>query len=679
MECSNCHKVNAEGTRFCIYCGSLLQPSAAAQAAVPGAGPAGGTEQQVQTLTEEVRRLTEVVRRMDARLTGLEQGSAARLSPPAPSHVPPGTPAVGQIAERRPDTAAPPVPATAAASAPAKRQGMEWEQILGGNWLARVGVIALVFGAAFFLKLSFDNDWFGPVGRIILGILEGLCVLALAHYWRNQYPVFAQTLSGGGIAFLYLSINASFAADRLIGFYVALALLLVVSAASVFLALRAESMGLAVIGAVGAFASPFLLGAFRGGADAVRPGGSLELLIYVVVVGLGVAALSAFRCWRWFTLLALIGSLVFFMAWMSAFKGGLSLFEQEGALTLIFLIYVGATTLHQLISRQTPGPFDRSLMAVNAFSYFGFSHLILWDDRRSWLGVFSLLLALFYLGLGHVAQKRVTGKGGLNAFALSLAVVFLTIAVPVQISNNAWVTMAWAAEGTVLVWLSFFLKMGRFRLYSYIVFAGVAFRLFFVDTAVYRVAYYQSAYLPVLNERMMTFAFAVLTMYVAAHLLWKGAEDLTAGERRNSLAPRVFRLAASFFTLWVLSAEIITYFGTQLDAMSPADRAGAMGKTLKNSLNLSLTGLWAVYAVSALVVGINRRWRAVRLWALGLLIVPIGKVFVYDALTLEPVYRIIAFAGLGLLLVSSGYLYQRYRRAIKGLLTEKPEPSPPLP
>lgn len=676
MECPNCHKANAEGTRFCIFCGSPLLPSGAMQAAAPGTGPTGGTEQQIQTLSEEVRRLNEAVRRIDVRLTGMEQGSARRASQPAPSLGPLAAPAASQAAERRPDTVAQPVPATSAATGPSKRQGMEWEQILGGNWLARVGVIALVFGAAFFLKLSFDNDWFGPVGRVILGIFEGLCVLALAHYWRKQYPVFAQTLSGGGIAFLYLSINASFAADRFIGFYAALALLLVVSAGSVFLALRAESMGLAVIGAIGAFASPFLLGAFRGGADAVHPGGRVELLIYVLVVGLGVAALSAFRRWRWFTLLALVGSLVFFLAWRAAFHDRPSLLEPEGALTLIFLIYVGATTLHQLISRQTPGPFDRALMAVNAFSYFGITYRILWNYYNDWLGPFALLLGLFYLGLGYIVQKRITGKRGLNPFALSLAVVFITIAVPVAVAQHidrAWVTMALAAEGTALVWLSFFLKMHRFRLYGYLIFVGAAIRLLFIDTPLpqYGLLFYQPAFVPVLNERMLTFAFAILTMYVAAHLLGRGAENLTPGERRNSVAPRVFRLAASFFSLWVLSAEVINYFGNQLNAMSTAERAGAMGRTVRNSLNLSLTGLWAFYAVAALVIGINRRWRAVRLWALALLIVPIGKVFVYDVFTLEPVYRIIAFAGLGLLLVSSGYLYQRYRRAIKGLLTEK--------
>jgi uncharacterized membrane protein len=61
----------------------------------------------------------------------------------------------------------------------------------------------------------------------------------------------------------------------------------------------------------------------------------------------------------------------------------------------------------------------------------------------------------------------------------------------------------------------------------------------------------------------------------------------------------------------------------------------------------------------------------VRLYALALLTIPIVKVFVYDVFALDQVYRIIAFVGLGVLLLISGFLYQRYSKAIKGFFAEK--------
>jgi uncharacterized membrane protein len=53
---------------------------------------------------------------------------------------------------------------------------------------------------------------------------------------------------------------------------------------------------------------------------------------------------------------------------------------------------------------------------------------------------------------------------------------------------------------------------------------------------------------------------------------------------------------------------------------------------------------------------------------LGLLALPIIKLFVYDVFALEQVYRIIAFVGLGVILLASAYLYQRYSKAIKGFI-----------
>ena len=63
--------------------------------------------------------------------------------------------------------------------------------------------------------------------------------------------------------------------------------------------------------------------------------------------------------------------------------------------------------------------------------------------------------------------------------------------------------------------------------------------------------------------------------------------------------------------------------------------------------------------------------KPVRLAALALLVIPIGKVFVYDVFTLKQLYRIIAFIGLGVLLLTSAYLYQRYSKSIRGFIAKK--------
>jgi uncharacterized membrane protein len=639
VKCPNCHRENDPAARFCIFCGAPLLPPEAE-------GP-----QEQSALQEEVRRLRELVIAMNDRLAALEsmQGITAPPPPPKPAPVAPS-----QVAA--------PIPAAAPTPTPprevAPRKPKEWELILGGNWLARIGVLALIIGAGFFLKYAFDQNWLGPTARVILGIVAGLVMLGLGYYWQKRYPILTQVLSGGGIAILYLSIFASFAIYDLVHFYVACAFLLLVSIASALLALRYNSMALAIIGILGAFIAPFILGAFgERGLEAGEAGQAIQLLAYIIVVNIGVLILSTFRNWRWFTLLALFGSLITFGVWYGEFDRNISVATAEIGITIIFLIFVGATTLFHIVWRRAPQAFDFTLMMINAAAYLGISLGLMWDAYRAWMGGFVFLIALFYGALAYVALKRSDESTRLSLFALGIALVFLTVAVPVQLGDKAWTTIGWAAEGAVLMWLASKAKMPVFRYYGYIVFITVAIRLLFFDNSVNI-----STFQPVLNERFLAFAVSIAILYVVSYFLLR--ESKSSG--RSKADATVFLIAANFFTLWLLSFEV-------WDSFSSALRTAELSVTegLRNAQNLSLTAVWAVYAVIGLVVGIVKRWRYVRLCALGLLIVPIGKVFIYDVWALETIYRIIAFIGLGLLLLISAYLYQRYSKTIKRFIAEK--------
>ncbi len=641
MKCPNCQRENEPTSLFCIFCGSPLGTQAGYPSqSAPGSQDA--TPPLPPSIQDELRRLREQVARINDRLANLELRQG--ISMPAPTAMP----SVPRPAAQAQAAAQPP-PVPPAKARPAKPR--EWEQILGGNWLARIGVVALIIGAAFFLQFAFANNWLGPLARVILGIVVGLAMVGGGYYWRTKYPTLAQAITGGGIALLYLSIFASFAIFQLMPFYPAVLLLLLVSAGSAALALRHNSMALAIIGILGAFIAPYILGAFGPGVPGDRQTGTaIQLLVYVWVVDLGVIALSTFRNWRWFTLLALVSSLAAFGGWYGHFGDRVSLLVSEVGLTIIFLIFVGATTLYHLVWRRAAQDFDYTLMALNAAAYFGISCGLMWGDLRAWMGGFSLVLALFYGGLAYVALRRGIETIRLSLFAVGIALVLLTIAVPIQFGDRAWTTIAWAAEVVVLVWLSLALRIAQLRWFGFGVFIIMAVRLLFFDTTID-----MYTFRPILNERFLAYLAGIAALYLSAYLLWRERERVPDWAALAS----TFLIAGNFFTLWVLSFEIWNSFDT---------RTLMTGRALRSAQNLSLTALWAVYAVILLVIGIAKRWRVVRLGALALLAVSIVKVFVYDVWVLERVYRIIAFVGLGVLLLVSAYLYQRYSKAIRGFL-----------
>ena len=655
MYCSNCGREEvSSAAKFCIRCGAALE--SASGLFDTELAEADDPQSVVVSLQAQVDRLQSQVNRQTQRIYTLENAS------PGPTQVTPPSDATGRAAVPAPSL-------RATATAPTTQQGAphsappgeertgpfsgDWEWLLGGNWLARVGILALIIGVGFFLKLAFDNDWIGETGRVILGLVVGVALLGGGEFWSRKYPAWAQAVTGGGIAILYLSVFAAHVLYGLVPAAVSLGLSSLVTLAAAGLALRYESRAVAVLGMLGGFATPLFL--------AEELPGQWALLAYVIILDLGVLALATFRNWRWFTLLALLGSLALFGFWYEELNPGLLL--AQAGITVIFLIFVGATTLFHILWRRTPGIVDQSLIGVNGIAYFGTSYALMFDEYRAWMGGFTLLLALFCGVLGYGILTRHRKQVPLSLITLGMALVFLTIAIPVQLSGP-WVTIAWAVQAVILVWLSFFQKTHQLRWAGVAILALIVLRLVIYDFATpdWRAAYFGDyySYWPAVNWHFLAFAASVAAMYVSAYFVWRW-RDRYFYPWDTHLNP-VLLVAANGLTLFALSAEIIDTVDRGFFDIAP-DIAG-------NAISLSLSALWAVYAATLIVLGIVRRSRWLRLAGLGLLAVPVAKLFAYDAFSLGQVYRVTAFIGLGVLLVSGGFLYQRYGRVIRGVLLD---------
>ena len=775
MTCSACGGTNPPDGRFCIFCGVSLgsdlvsreegQPAHELEQTSSGQAVAATVEERLLSLQETVRAIREEIFHLSDRLSAMErdralpsrpQGSAVRPMPRATVAVPSAGPA----------PSAPPTSGRFPKSEPPWRGVLDnisrwdWDWLFGGNWLARIGIVALVIGTGFFLKLAFDNDWIGEMGRVVLGIVAGLALLGGGEYWQRRYPIWAQPLTGGGIAILYLSIFAAFSMYDLIPSVAAFGLFFLVALTAAGLALKYEAMTIAILGIVGGFITPVLL---RDNLPDQR-----LLLGYVLLLDLGVLALATFRNWRWFNLLGLAGSLGLYWYWYQELEPSL-LLAQLG-ITFIFIIFMGATTLFHILWRRAPGPADQFLMSLNAAAYFAISYGLLFDEFRPWMGGFTLLLSLLYGLVGYAVLVRSREHVYLSFFALGIAVVFLTVAVPVQL-GGPWISIAWAVEGAVLIWLSFNLRMYQLRMFGSLVFAAFAAFLLIIDTPealganvrpflnVYMLAYaiaiaitYLVAYLlyrekkaltrweaylfpaflvagnlfltitvpiqaegswiavtwaveaivlmwlsfrlglyqlrffslgvfaivvvrllafdtrdvdlatfrPIINLRFLAFAVGIASMGLATYLLRLWRERLV--DVREEYLILVFLGVANFLTLWVLSAEIISSVDSETFDVERAIRGDVK--------SLSLSILWAIFAGAAIVLGILKRSRYIRLAGLAILAVPVIKLFAFDIFALEQGYRVGAFMGLGGILVLGGFLYQKYSRAIRGFLLE---------
>ena len=605
MKCSNCSQDIGEADQFCPWCGAPQADSSSPGNAEPEPGvevPEGTSldpsvsasqDRELRELRSDVDAVTTEVVRISLRLSDLERQRVARPagqrqvapSAPAPAPVPerpttaPTASAPTPVGERvpvqpAPRAATPAVPSRAghaeaaqgrayasaagrtASGATASSGGSgfsppalpsipfpdfgkwNWEWLVGGNWLARIGVVALIFGVAFFISLAIDRGWLGEVERVALGLIGGLALIGAGEYWRRRYAVWAQTVTGGGLAILYLSVYGAFALYELVSPMTAFAGFSVITLAGALLSLRHESAAVAVFSIFGGFATPLLL-------QEKLPDQRL-LLAYVLVLDVGVLALASFRNWRWFTLLAWVGSLFLFGFWYQELEPSTGL-AQIG-ITAIFLIFAGATVAFHLVRKQASGIIDLALITLNAAAFYGISYFLIYEPYRPWMGGFTASLAGFYALLAAGCLMRGEAQRNLALFSAGLAVLFAVLAVPIQL-GGPWISVAWGVEGLVLIWMSFPLRMRELRWAGYAMFVVSAVWLLVIDTP----GAFAGDFTPFLNEYTLSYAAAVALPALAGWLLHRRREALESWEQ---IAIPVFALRSAVFAAVLVPVQL---------------------------------------------------------------------------------------------------------------------------
>ncbi len=700
-------------------------------------------EARFEALNEAVRELLRRQRDMDDRLKRLEDkqdtGSVAPqpalrtvTADPVEADVPvlPSTPSPSTVnsftSHYRAEEAS-------EQAAPAHQSDPQIETKVGLTVVNRVGVVTLILGVGFFFKWAVDNDWIGPNARVILGLVAGFAALTAADFlWRKSQQVFAQGITGAGLAIVYLSAYAAFGFYHLIPAYLTFAFMASVTALAYALALRYDSAALAVLGFFGGFTTPFLL---NNGEDH-----SWFLISYVLVLDLAAMRLVKQKRWTALELLALAATTAIYFSWFGSspahrgsaaatlgalayyslftyagsaisvttsqliaalqmvgiwpesagpffgleltligaglfqsvrrkhttyltvtftsfwISAGLFLLDAEHVTTgakfagvtagfLLFLLFnVAAESLLSFEATSTP---SLSVIAANGSVYLGFSYLLLRSEYHNWLGLLAIFVAVSYLGLAFLLRKRNALRDGVQArpllLALGMTVVFVTLAIPIQLTGFH-ITIAWAVQGAALSWISTKVSSRRVAIAASCILGLVALRLVIFDSTLY---WQDRSTALILNGRFITFLFSALCGFAAAR--WG-----------NISSPR---LALAEY----LGGHVSFLAGLTMETLQWVQR-NSPAESVLSLETVSVSILFAIYALALVSLGVASRTAINRISGLALVGFVIVKLYLFDVWQLDRVYRIAAFVALGLLLISTSFLYSRFRPMIESLL-----------
>jgi uncharacterized membrane protein len=280
---------------------------------------------------------------------------------------------------------------------------------------------------------------------------------------------------------------------------------------------------------------------------------------------------------------------------------------------------------------------DLSMLALNGAAYFGASYALLNTDYHAWMGLFAAAIAGLHLALAGWMRKAQTDQRPV-VLSLGVALTLLVLAAPIQFTAYR-ITMAWSLEFLALSWIALRTGNQLLRLGALLVSALVWLRLLAIDSWIFSDP---QSYTLIWNARFLTFLVAAVCSWLAAY--WNKPN-------RGAL---IEYLAGHVIMLWGLSLE---------------DLAWASRTTSEQNLlsveTVSISILYAIYAVILVSAGVATRTAINRIAGLGLMGFVVVKLYLFDVWQLGRVYRISAFVALGALLLATSFLYSHFRAVIE--------------
>jgi uncharacterized membrane protein len=384
--------------------------------------------------------------------------SELRAAPPKPAEtsIAEAAPAVEAPTEPQAEPAAvpqrltfpeEPVEQKAEASRTPKEPGWLSKLLFGGNILAKIGVVLLIFGVGSALKLAAEFGVLPPEARLGLAALFGVALGVLGWRKRAGHEMFGFALQGGGVAVLYLVVYFALTRYALIGTTAAFALFVLLGVGGMLLAAIQDGRSLAVLGMAGAFLAPILASS--------DTGNHVVLFSYFTLLNLFIFGLSWFRSWRSLNVAGFLLTFAVGVNWGLKFYRPEYFSTTEPFLVVLFLIY----SLIPIVFALRAAPGTVAVDRVDAMLIFGtpvvcgFLQVPLVEPFEYGLAWSAGLAGLYYLALATLVARR--GSEELSVLAESLRWVgsaLLTLAVPFAFGARATVAL-WALEGAAAAWM----------------------------------------------------------------------------------------------------------------------------------------------------------------------------------------------------------------------------------
>ena len=493
------------------------------------------------------------------------------------------------------------------------------------DWLMKVGAFIFILGLGWFVSYAFANNWIGPVGRISMGIIAGVLVMAFAFWRMMRFPQQGGVFMALGAGMTILSI---FAGRSVYGFFTPASAIIfdfIIAAFVSFASYKFNLRSLAVASQVLAFAAPLLV---AGQTD------SIFLFSYLLVISIATLALAGLMAWRGLILTSLIFVGLYSLPYIVAAQGGTGMYSVDAPIILNFA-YIFATLylLSGMFAVVRGGVKEVQNELVLALLNGIFLFLWIYNvPAKEWQTLLFATWAIVFAVGSFIAFRFSSRPDPFYAYG-SVAVAFIAAATAAQL-NGAALTIAFTIEVSLLVAIVLALtKDVKAATATSILFVAPVF-LSFASMTNYLMAR------EVFTRDTFVLLVLAFSLIVAGRLILSGEREMLGKESNNvSVILIIFGTMYIWFVIWCF-----------LHILMPEapDMATFGALTI-----YTIAGLWAYFA--SLAGGDTAR----RVYGAGLLIFVVLRLLFVDVWSMALSGRVITFFVIGILLMSTAFLTKR--------------------
>ncbi|MEO0058793.1 MAG: hypothetical protein RLZZ312_440 [Bacteroidota bacterium] len=343
-----------------------------------------------------------------------------------------------------------------------KEKNPDLEKFIGENLISKIGIFILVLGVSYFVKYSIDKGWISEPLRVALGILTGTAVLGIAHKLRQEFAAFSSVFVAGAISIFYFTIAVAFHDYKLFGQEVAFSIMVLITGFAAAITVFYNRLELGIMTLIAGFAVPFMVST---GADNYA-----VLFTYMLILDIGILAVAYFKQWNVLNLLAFVFTNLLFASWLLT-ELNLPKPHYVGGLVFAFLFYVLFCIITIINTLKVRGEFSKlqmGVIAANTFLFYSFGIAILNKFHPEFRGIFTAAVGIFNLGYAYFIFKKFGADKKVLYLLIGLTLTFITLTVPVQF-NGHYITMFWAIEAVMLLWLSQKSKIDSYKFCAVVV------------------------------------------------------------------------------------------------------------------------------------------------------------------------------------------------------------------